>query len=723
MTATGEQTALGRVLAALDNADRQWRQQGGQYTVNCPAHDDARASMTIRNGDGKALVHCHAGCSIDQILGALGLAAPDLFDKPQERAQRNSTGYVTAEYEYIDEQGKLLFVVERRTPKTFRQRRPDGRGGWIWSLGDTRRVAYRLPQVIAAVRTGQPIYVVEGEKDVHAIEAAGAVATCNPGGAGKWRPEYGDVLHGAAVVVVADRDAAGRKHAQAVYDDLVGKAVTVRVVQAASGKDVSDHLAAGLRLDDLAPLTSDATPPPNHDPGSGDELHRGQLRFAERFAHAYNGKFLHAHGIGWHQYDGTRWATCNDGAESRAVVSLVKAAVHELGTLPGDARTALFRDITRVESATGINGVLEIASTMHPCTVAARAMDADPYLLNTRSGTAHLDAGTVSKPNPADHLSKVTHARFDPDARSPLFDKFLERIQPNPDNRAFLARQVGSALLGKVRDHVLLIWYGTGANGKGTLRDAIRHALGDYAVEVPADILLLNKHGQQGMAPERMRLKGARVAFCSEIAKDAQLDEATMKKLTGGDPVNAKLLYRNPIEFDPTHTLFMLTNHLPKVRGDDPATWRRILAMPFGEVIPASERDGELPEKLEGCADAILAWLWQGWLDYQRQGLSPPADVLAATRAYQHDMDVLARFVADESVVWQSPRAKVRSSLLYQAFVSWCAHEGEEVSMTNQAFTKAMEKRGHKRTGGGKAVAVWEGLGLVLKPLSGAERD
>ena len=185
--------------------------------------------------------------------------------------------------------------------------------------------------------------------------------------------------------------------------------------------------------------------------------------------------------------------------------------------------------------------------------------------------------------------------------------------------RAFLARTLGSALLGVVREHVLLIWYGRGANGKGTLRDAVAYALGDYAIEVPADLLLQSKHASS-LAPERMRLKGARVAFCSEIAEGAQLDEATMKKLTGGDPVNAKLLYRNPVQFDPSHTLVMLTNHLPKVRGDDPATWRRILAVPFDNVVPEDKRDGELPERLKAAPDAVLAWLWAGWQDYQGTG-------------------------------------------------------------------------------------------------------
>ncbi len=440
------------------------------------------------------------------------------------------------------------------------------------------------------------------------------------------------------------------------------------------------------------------------------EQHRGQLRFAERFTRSYGGDLLFVHGLGWHTWDGARWAECVDGKEHRAVVDLIKAALGEMAALRSDDRKAMLQDVGKVESAAGISGVLELASTMHPCTLAATRLDASAYLLNTKSGTVDLEAGTVSVSNPSDHLSKVTTARFDPEARSVEFDRFLAQTQPDLEMRAFIARTLGSALLGVVREHVLLIWYGRGANGKGTLRDAVAHALGDYAIEVPADLLLQSRH-QGNLAPERMRLKGARVAFCSEIAEGAKLDEATMKKLTGGDPVNAKLLYRNPVQFDPSHTLVMLTNHLPKVRGDDLATWRRILAVPFDHVVPEPEWDGALPERLKTDPEAVLAWLWGGWLDYQQHGLNPPDTVLSATRKYQIDSDTIARFLADESVVCEGHGA-VASADLYRAFVAWSKGEGEPTDLTNKAFTEAMETRGYDRKKG-RQRTEWRGLSLV----------
>ncbi len=449
-----------------------------------------------------------------------------------------------------------------------------------------------------------------------------------------------------------------------------------------------------------------------HNVFSQAETHRGQLRFAERFTRAYDGELLFVHGIGWHLWDDARWAVCNDGEEHRAVIALIKVALDEVRDLDKSERRLLMQDVNKVESSPGINGTLELASRMHPCTLSAAKLDADQYLLNTKAGTVHIESGKVSDSNPSDHLSKVTEGRFNPAAQSDEFDRFLQQTQPDPEMRAFLARSLGSALLGVVREQVLMIWHGRGANGKGTLRDAVMHALGDYAIEVPVDLLLISKHASN-LAPERMRLKGARVAFCSEIAEGANMDEATMKKLTGGDPVNAKLLYRNPIQFDPSHTLFMLTNHLPKVRGDDPATWRRIMAVPFDNVVPEDQRDGELPERLKGEPDAVLAWLWGGWLDYQRNGLNPPAAVLKATRRYQVDSDTISRFLVDDGVVCDG-QGVVGSAELYGVFMSWLRGEGEPTDVTNKAFTEALVARGYSRKATNKG-KQWQRISLVPK--------
>jgi hypothetical protein len=244
-------SAFGRVLAELETRGLRVTGSGNRRSCQCPAHEDRNPSLSITSDAEKVLVHCHAGCHTLDVLAALDLAPGDLYDAPATANGNGSRPDGVTEYRYLDEHSALLYVVERRQPKAFRQRRPNGCGGWIWKLGNVRRVPYRLPEVTAAVKAGRPVWIVEGEKDVHALEHLDQVATCNSGGAGKWTNDHAQYLNGAEVIVCRDRDNAGHRHADQVVASLADTASSIRLVEPAEGKDISDHLAAGRGLDDL----------------------------------------------------------------------------------------------------------------------------------------------------------------------------------------------------------------------------------------------------------------------------------------------------------------------------------------------------------------------------------------------------------------------------------------------------------------------------------------
>lgn len=276
---TPSEYAFDRVCRAVEErTGRPVRGGGANRMAICPAHDDNDPSLSITRSHDRALVNCQAGCDIDAILTEIGLTRADLFDQPAQAAEKPGKPVLVTTYEYTDAEGNVLFCKGRYQPKTFRVWRPKPGGGKEWGIGDAPRVLYRLPNVVRAISEGRPVLLVEGEKDVHAAERAGAVATCNFDGAAKagqrpkWRPEYGEALRGAHVIVVPDNDEAGHAHARAALDDLRGKAASVRVMRVlpdAPHADLSDHLAAGHTLDDLRPLNldhPDAGPPPADDP-------------------------------------------------------------------------------------------------------------------------------------------------------------------------------------------------------------------------------------------------------------------------------------------------------------------------------------------------------------------------------------------------------------------------------------------------------------------------
>ncbi len=220
------------------------RKSGGEWMARCPGHDDRDASLSVKEGEEGVLLKCHAGCETSDVVSAMDLQMKDLFynSRPSNGADEPEGVYL-----YEDETGAPLYEVVRFSGKRFFQRLPESTG---FGIGDTRRVLWHLPELLAAP-PHRYVFIVEGEKDVLAIESKGGIATCNPGGAGKWKEEYGDLLAGRHVLVVVDKDEPGRRHAAQVISSLEGKAATVKAVEAATGKDAADHIAAGHELLDM----------------------------------------------------------------------------------------------------------------------------------------------------------------------------------------------------------------------------------------------------------------------------------------------------------------------------------------------------------------------------------------------------------------------------------------------------------------------------------------
>lgn len=257
------ETAFQRVLDAL--GPRVRRQNSHDAAAHCPAHEDRNPSLSISNGDGRVLLHCQAGCHPEDVTAAIGLTMADLFDEPKQDERPT----IVARYPYTDASGTILFTKVRYFPKDFRVD-PPGVAGKL-----DRKPLYRLPELLQAIQHGDPVWIVEGEKDADRLRTLGQVATCNYDGAAKdkqrpkWRPDYrySEYLTGAKVTIIADRDAAGLAHAAAIRADLTGKAAVIRIVQSATTRehdDISDHLDAGYTIHQLIEV-DDATTEPAED--------------------------------------------------------------------------------------------------------------------------------------------------------------------------------------------------------------------------------------------------------------------------------------------------------------------------------------------------------------------------------------------------------------------------------------------------------------------------
>lgn len=410
----------------------------------------------------------------------------------------------------------------------------------------------------------------------------------------------------------------------------------------------------------------------------------------------------------WLTWDGQRWAPDATGQAQRWMKIIARRLTTGAMAIEGDQeRQRAVNLARRGESSAAVKGALTLAGTETGIVVTPDDLDADPFLLNCRNGTLDLRSGQLRPHDPADLLTKLAGAAYHPDEAGAEFTRFLERVQPDPEMRAYLARLTGHALEGRVVTHVLPIHYGAGANGKSTYIDAVLAALGDYADAADPELLTARTFDAHptGIAD----LFGLRLAVLHESDHGRRLAEGTVKRLTGGDRLKARRMREDFWHFDPSHTFAMLTNHKPVISGTDEGVWRRVRLVPWDVVIPEAERDELLGDRLKLELDAVLAYLVGGYREWAGRGLDDPKQVVRATEDYRAESDALARFLDQRCLT--GPNFTAGSSELFSAWSKWCAAEGEPPG-TQTAFSNTLTNRGmdKRRTAAGM---VWKGVGLA----------
>ncbi len=349
-------------------------------------------------------------------------------------------------------------------------------------------------------------------------------------------------------------------------------------------------------------------------------------------------------------------------------------------------------------------------------------LDNNPWLLNCVNGTLKLKTGKLREHRRTDYITKLCPTPFLPDAPCPTWLRFLEGVfQRKARLIVFIQRLLGLCLTGDVSEHILPIFWGAGANGKTTLLNAVLKTLGDeYAMKARTE-LLLQSRGERHPT-EIADLFGRRLVAASETPQGARLNESLVKDLTGGERLRGRRMRGDFWEFPPTHKIILLTNHRPGVAGTDEGVWRRVRLVPFDVTFwdpdkhpyPAAEgldpdlrQDKRLGEKLADEAPGILAWMVQGCLDWQRDGLTMPDEVRIATAEYRDAEDLLAQFIAERCVTGANNRCKL--STLYGAFKAWSEAFGER-PLGRKTFSQSLVGKFQRTTSNG----TWY-IGIALR--------
>lgn len=412
----------------------------------------------------------------------------------------------------------------------------------------------------------------------------------------------------------------------------------------------------------------------------------------------------------WFVWDGARFARDDRGK----AVDLGRALARRLRQeqldreVPGESdaeRRKRMAAALGLESSRSIRAMLDLARHDQRAAVIPDDLDRDPWALNVANGTLDLRTGRLRAHRPSDLFTKLAAAAYHPEADAPTWAAFLERILPDPDVRRFVKASLGYALTGVIAEHHLWLGWGSGANGKTTLLDAVMRILGDYAQAAPPELIAPTRDEHPTVMAD---LAGARLVVTSELDDGRRLAEATVKRLTGGDPVKARYMRQDLFEFRPTWHLWCLTNHRPRVGGTDHALWRRLRLVPFTVTVPDDEQDRSLPDKLQAEADGILTWLVEGCRVWQQDGLGEPLAVRMATDDYRAGQDTIGAYLADRCSLNTGHTATAAD--LYAAYRTWAEAAGERV-ISQRRFGEGLAERGLERYRTSKEHR-WRGVAL-----------
>jgi putative DNA primase/helicase len=445
-----------------------------------------------------------------------------------------------------------------------------------------------------------------------------------------------------------------------------------------------------------------------------EAMGKGDDGDAELFTRFFKTRYCYDHAARrWYRFNGHHWEKDRTNEATSDVAKIIEpyaAEAFKQATLKHTAATdgredaakkhaeiekALLKRISRLHTAYVKESILTLAAAGRDSLgITGESWDVDPWVIGCQNCVVDLRTGQARDGQPGDYIKTATKTVWAGlYAPCPTWGRFISEVFLEDDEMTdYIQVLFGYALIGDTPLHIIPILCGNGRNGKGTMLEAIKHVLGDYAYKAESEILLEQHNAKMPNAPNSsvLALQGKRLVWTSEVGEGRRFNAAKVKELVGGDTLSGRAVYgRDHIEFRPTHLLMLLTNYRPEANPNDYALWQRIHLIPFelafvSNPVMKNERkaDTSLPEKLKAEASGILAWMVRGCLKYQENGLVVPDKVKAAVDEYRNAEDVIGQFIEDTCII--DERTETQAGKMYIAYCEWCQSNGYKPSRANE---------------------------------------
>lgn len=384
----------------------------------------------------------------------------------------------------------------------------------------------------------------------------------------------------------------------------------------------------------------------------------------------------------WFVFNGKYWAEDSSGtviqlAQAPIRRKMMEASGEELKWLVSSLNDNRLRSMVKL--------------AQHECHIDIEEFDREFHLFNCQNGTLDLSTGKLLPHNPKHLITKISPIAFDPSAKCYRWLQFLHEVMDGRENMvSFLQKAVGYTLTGRALEQCMFICTGPGRNGKSTFSNVISNMMGTYAKATPIDTLMVQRNSS--VPNDLARLTGIRFVSANEGEMGQRLAEAKIKLMTGGEKVTARFMHSEFFEYTPQFKIWLGTNNLPEIKGNDEGIWRRIRVINFGVIIPENRQDKDLESKLKQELSGILTWAVNGCLAWQAaKGLNPPNEVLQAGKEYRSEMDTVVQFLEDCCHMYHA--YEETTAQLYKSYSEWCLQNGEK-PMSKVQFSKDLKSRG-----------------------------